>query len=365
MLPLESKFKLEKINNFLIQITPISLEEKILFVRNFQVMIKAGLSLSLILKILVEQTKNRKLRKVLFEIHQGVEKGGLLSENFAKYPSVFPEIFVNMIKAGEESGKLEDILNQIVIQMKKIHELMGKVRGAMIYPAVVVIMMIIIGILVMTFVVPKIITIFEEVQVALPLATRLLIAISKFTSQHGLIVLGVAALFIVLFSKLISTKSGKFYFHFCLLKMPVFSEIVKKVNLAKFSRTFSSLLAAGLSIIETFRITSGVLSNVHYRNFVFKATEEIKKGESIAKTLKKSPQLFPPVVTQMIAVGEETGTLDSILDDLTEFYETDVKETMDAFASIIEPILIVLLGIAVAGLAIAIIMPMYSLTQQI
>jgi type IV pilus assembly protein PilC len=356
---------IQKLNILLTNLTPISLEEKIYFTKNLRVMIKAGLSLSVALKTLALQTRNKRFKKIILDLHEAVEKGQPLSDNMARFPKVFSEVSVNMVRAGEKSGKLEEVLEQITIQMKKIHELVGKVKGAMIYPAIVVLAMISIGTMMMIFVIPKILTIFEEIQATLPLATRLLIKLNNFIQAHGLLSLGGLIFFVGLFLKIISTKRGKFYFDLLLLRMPIFSNVVKKVNLAKFSRTFSSLLATDIPIVETFKITSKVLGNIHYRNLVFEAADKIKRGESIAKTLAINPHLFPPVVTQMLAVGEETGTLDSILNDLTEFYETDVKETMDAFATIIEPVLIVLLGIAVAGLAVAIIMPMYSLTQQI
>lgn len=364
-MPIKLQALQSKFTSLLLYLTPIGLEEKIFFTKNLRVMIRAGLSLSVALETLSRQTTNRKFKKILSEIHQAVEKGRPLSENLALYPKIFSEVTVNMIQVGEKSGKLEDVLEQITIQMKKIHELMGKVKGAMIYPTIVVLTMIVIGIVMMIFVIPKILTIFEEAQATLPLATRLLIFISNYTSKYSLAFLGGIIFFGILFFKIISTKPGKFYFDLCLLRTPVFSSIIKKVNLAKFSRTFSSLLATDIPIVETFKITSRVLGNVHYQNLVFETADKIKKGEAIAKSLEKNPLLFPPIVTQMIAVGEETGTLDSILNDLTEFYEADVKETMSAFATIIEPVLIVFLGIAVAAMAIAIIMPMYSLTQQI
>ena len=356
---------LNSIQSKLTQLTPISLEEKIYFTKNLRVMIKAGLSLSMALKTLAEQTGNKRFKIILSEIYLAVEKGEGLSENMAKYPAVFPEVSINMIQMGEKSGKLEDVLEQITIQMKKMHELIGKVRGAMIYPTIIVLAMLGVASIMMIFVIPKIVSLFAEVEATLPLATRMIIAASNFFSHYSFLVIGGLIFFVILFIKIIKTKKGKFWFDLILLKIPIFSKIIKKVNLAKFSRTFSSLLATDIPIVETFQITSRVLNNIHYQKLVFGAADQIKKGQPIAKTLAANPTLFPPVVTQMLAVGEETGTLDSILDDLTEFYEADVKETMDAFAAIIEPILIIFLGIGVTAIAIAIIMPIYSLTQQI
>ena len=328
-------------------------------------MIKSGLSLSVAIKTLALQTPNKYFKKILTHAYTEIEKGQTLSNALKKYPRIFSEVFINMIDVGEKSGNLEKVLENLTLQLKKTHELTSKVKGALAYPAFIILTMVGIGIIIMAYVVPQVIEIFSDIDAVLPLPTRILIIVGNLFGKYGL---WFALSFLVIVAalvKFIRTKVGKFYLHLLFLKIPPFGSITKKINLAKFARTFSSLLATDIPIVKTIIITGGVLGNVHYKNYVVASADAIKKGEPIAKTLSKKPDLFPPVVTQMLHVGEETGTLDNILNDLAEFYEEEVKNTMDSIASIIEPVLIIILGAAVAAMAISIIMPMYSITQNI
>jgi type IV pilus assembly protein PilC len=351
--------------NFLAKFKRIPIREKIFFVQHLAVMLKAGLSLAEALRTLSAQTDNKLFREIITDIKDGVEKGEPLSVRLAKHQSVFDNLFINMIKAGEVSGQLEIVLARIYIQMKKDHELRSKVKGAMIYPTVVVIAMIAIGSLMIVFVIPKITTIFKEASVALPLPTRILIAVSDFVVQNYWLVIIILITLIYALYKLISTKVGKYYFHSLLLKLPIISPIIKKINLARFSRTFSSLLKTDIPIMQTLDITANILGNVLYKTQVLNASRSITKGLSLGELLKKEEDLFPPVVTQMILIGEQTGSLDVVLEELAEFYESEIDQIMTNLPSIVEPILILILGAAVAGMAIAVIMPMYSLTQAI
>lgn len=351
--------------NFLKKFKRIPAKEKIFFVQHLEVMLKAGISLADALKTLSLQTENKRFKEIIVDITQGVERGEPLSSHLAKYNRIFDNLFVNMIKAGEASGQLENVLHRIYIQMKKDHELRSKVKGAMIYPAVVVFAMIVIGTLMIVFVIPKITAVFKEAEVTLPLPTRVLMATSEFVIQNYLVVIIALAVLIYSFFKIISTKRGKYIFHLALLRMPIIASIIKKINLARFSRTFSSLLKTDIPIMQTLDITANVLGNVLYKEEVLKASRSVTKGISLGELLKKNGFLFPPVVTQMILVGEQTGSLDNVLEELAEFYENDIDQIMKNLPSIIEPILILILGVAVAGMAIAVIMPMYSLTQAI
>lgn len=355
----------QKFEKLQIYFQPVTLAEKLFFTKNLQVMIKAGLPLSVSLQTLARQTENKKFKKILNEITIKIEKGQLLALSLSNYPRVFPEVFVNMVEAGEKSGNLENVLSQITIQLKKSHELIAKIKGALAYPVFVVAAMFGIGSLMMVYVVPKIIEIFKEFETQLPLPTRVLILLSNAITDHGIWLLLFLLIIVAAFVKLIRTDKGRYFWHKILLKTPIIAPIIKKVNLAKFSRTFSSLLKTDIPIIQTIEITSRVLGNRIYRNYVNNVSENIKKGEAIAATLSQNPAIFPPVITQMIEVGEKTGSLDNILEDLADFYEEEVGQTMSGLSSIIEPILILILGAGVAGMAISIIMPMYTLTQSI
>lgn len=354
-----------KWREWLTKLESVNTSQKIFFVQQLGIMVRTGISLSIALKTLAEQTSSKKFKRILFDVQQEVEKGNLLSAGLAKYEKTFGELFINMIRAGEASGKLEDVLKQLFVQMKKDHEIVAKVRGAMIYPAIVVSMMIIIGVLMMIFVIPNIASVFEELNAPLPLPTRILIAVSNFSVTNGLwVAIGIVAL-TSLFVFIIKTPKGKYRFHQILLKIPIISKIIKKINIARFSRTLSSLLRTDIPIVQSFEITSKVLGNRLYRKALIEAKEQIQKGVSIEESLRPHTAFFPPVILQMIAVGEETGAVDEILEESAIFYEEDVAQTMNQLPTILEPILVVILGIGVGGMAVAVIMPLYSLSEQI
>lgn len=356
---------LTKIKTFLSKLQGVPLTQKIFFSQNLEVMIKAGLSLAQALSALAKQTTNKKLKKIIEETYESVERGEPLSQNLKKYSEVFPEIFTSMIEAGEASGNLEGILHQLVVQMKKDHELISKIKSAMTYPLVVTVAMLAMGTGMIIFVVPKITAVFAEMNAQLPLPTRILIALSNFIVNHGIIsallVIGVIGGFIAF----IKNKKGKYLWHSLLLKIPSIGPIIKKINLARFARTLDSLIKTDIPIVNSFEITAKVVGNLIYREKIEEAAEKLKKGSSITEILSVYPDLFPPVTTQMINVGEQSGNLDELLEELAIFYENDVSEIMGSLSSIIEPIMILILGAAVGAMAIAIIMPMYSLSEQI
>ncbi len=355
---------INKINNYLIDISGVPVSEKIFFTQNLSVMIKAGISMSQALRALATQTTNKKLQKILLDVLSNVEKGKTLAESLQPYTKVFGELYINMLKTGEMSGQLEQVLKQLTLQMKKDHHLVAKVRGAMVYPSIVVTAMIIIMIIMFIFVIPQITAIFKEVEADLPLPTKILIALSDFIVNNGLLVALIAITGVVSFIKFIRSKKGKVIWHKFILKLPIVSPILKKVSLARFSRTTSSLLKTDIPITENFLITAKVLNNSSYKELLNAAAEELKKGVNIHTTLEKRPDLFPPIVIQMISVGEETGSLDSILEQLAIFYEEEVDQTMNNLTATLEPILMLILGLGVGSIAVAVIMPMYSLTQS-
>ncbi|MBI3290874.1 type II secretion system F family protein [Candidatus Falkowbacteria bacterium] len=343
----------------------IKLTDKIFFVQQLSVMLKAGISLSVALKTLAEQTSSKTFHRILADLQQGVEKGNLLSRGLEDYQKLFGELFISMIQAGEASGKLEDVLKQLFIQMKKDHEIVSKVKGAMIYPSIVVAMMAAIGTLMMVYVIPTISSVFTELNVELPLATRILIGLSQFSLTYGLYVLIGLVILIAALNRIIATPKGKKEFHKLILKTPVVGPIIKKINLARFARSLSSLLKTDIPIVKSFEITSRILGNVIYRNALLESKEKIKKGISIQQSLIPYIDLFPPVISQMISVGEETGALDEILEESANFYEEDVRQTMENLPSLIEPLLVVILGAGVGAMAVAVIMPIYSLSETI
>ncbi|MGB0757121.1 MAG: type II secretion system F family protein [Patescibacteria group bacterium] len=360
-----SSVSLQKIVTKLKTIGTIPLEEKIFFTQNLHVMLHSGISLSVAIKTLAKQTKNLRFKNVLNDIEQSVEQGTSFAQSLAKHQKIFGELFVNMIEAGETSGQLENTLIQLHTQMKKDHNLISKVRGAMIYPAVVIVAMVGVMIVVVTFVIPKITDLFTEARADLPLPTKILIVTSDFLINYGVWVIIFLILLAFGFFKFIKTERGKKIWHKILVKGPIVGPIIKKINLARFSRTLSSLIKTDIPIVKSFTITSKTVGNYYYKNITLTAAEQLKKGSSITTTLATDEDLFPPLITQMISVGEESGSLDDILENLAIFYEEDVTDTMANFSSIIEPVLILILGLGVGAIAVSVIMPLYSLTQNI
>lgn len=343
----------------------VSAAQKIFFVQQLGIMTKTGISMSVALSTLSEQTSNKRFSAVLADLNQEVEKGNALSAGMEKHQKIFGDLFINMIKSGEASGKLEEVLNQLFIQIKKDHALVSKVRGALIYPAVVITAMIGVGSFVVLYVIPNLTQVFTEINAPLPLPTRLLIGFSNVVSRYGLYCLAAVIISLIIAVRFIASPRGKYLWHQALLKLPIVGAIIKKINLARFCRTLSSLLKTDIAIVKSFEITANVLSNQLYKQALKQAKEKVKKGEGVKASLSPYKKLIPPVVLQMINVGEETGSLANILEEAAQFYEDDIDRTMSNLPSIIEPILIVILGAGVAAMAVAIIMPMYSLSQQI
>jgi len=339
--------------------------QKMFFTQHLQVMVRTGFSIGKALSALAEQTTHKLFKKIILEIKKDVESGVSLSKSLTKHPKAFSEMYVSMVAAGETSGKLDEVLYRLAIQMRKDHALISKVKNALTYPILVVVAMIGIGMAMMAFVLPKLMAFFQEAKVSLPLPTRILVGTSNFFSKNFYFVIIGIILAIFLFIRLKKVKKVQFIIDKMILKLPIMASIVKKINLSKFTRSLSSLLKTDISIIEAFQIISRTLGNVHYKNAMLEAAEQVKTGSSIVSALEKRKDLFPPIVVQMVSVGEESGTLDNISEEIANFYEEDVDQTMNNLTSIIEPVLIIVLGAAVAGIAIAIILPIYSLSQTI
>jgi len=350
-------------NDWLAKFQRIPASEKIFFAQHLALMIKTGLPLTKGLEALAKQTKNRRFQKIIFNISRDINKGGTLANGLKKYPTIFNNLFINIVAAGETSGTLEKSLKYLYSQLKKENQLNNKVRGAMLYPAIIFIAMSVIGMGVMVYVIPKFINIFEEVEMELPIMTRLLIIVNNFILTNGLMVLIMFIVTIIILVKFIKTETGKKYFHYTLLKIPIISSIIKKVNLAHFSRTMSTLLKTDIKIVESFKITASTISNIPYKNSLNEASEKVKKGELISKTLESYPHLYNNITLQMIAIGEESGELDTILDEISKFYQEEVEEIMNTLPSIIEPLIIVVLATGIGAMAVAIVMPMYALTN--
>ncbi|MDO8500147.1 MAG: type II secretion system F family protein [bacterium] len=363
---LESKEKIFIAGNLLdfksifSRIIPITLVERMMFARNLAVMIGAGLPLAKALKALEEQIENKKFKKIIVDLGESIVQGKSFSESLARHEKVFGPLFVSMVASGEVSGKLEYTLKLLARQMKRDHDLVSKVRGALIYPAIILSALVLIGALMMIYVVPTLTQTFRELEIPLPLTTQLIIGTSEFLSHYYLLAFGATIVLVFFVLRFIKTPVGRQWWGTIALKLPIFGPLIKKLNSARFARILSSLLSAGISINNALEITSRVLGNVHYQESLMYASAEIQKGRNLGDALRNYSSLYPPLVIQMIEVGEETGTVSRMLLRLALFYESEVSNTTKNLSSIIEPVLMIFIGAIVGFFAISMIQPIYS-----
>lgn len=342
----------------------ISSTEIAIFARQFATMVGAGVPLVRCLTILGQQCENPRFRDIITKVRQDVEAGSNLSKALAGHPKVFSNLFINLVKAGEAGGILEEILSRLANYLESSEQLRQKVKGAMTYPVVVSAIACLVVIFLIVFVLPTFETIFKDMGDAkLPLPTRMLLGLSAFMNQYLiLIVIGSVAGFIGI-KKFFESERGIRLFDNNILKVPVIGMLQKKVAVAKFTRTLGTLIASGVPILQALEVTADTAGNVVIADAVNKTRASIREGESISEPLKAST-VFPPMVVQMIAVGEETGELDKMLTKIADFYDQEVDTAVKGLTSVIEPIVIVFMGIVIGGIVMAIFMPMLELVNS-
>jgi len=338
----------------------VSLSEKIMMAKNLGVMISAGLSLLKSFDILAGQARSNKMKNVLLDIKDRINKGENLSDGLSRYPKIFSDLFINMIKVGEESGTLEEVLSILTLQLSKEYELKSKIRNAMIYPAIILMVMLVVGGVIVTLVLPNLNIFFTSLNVDIPIYTRILLWVGNFLSQHWY-VLFLAPIFIIIFFIIIlKTASGKRTLDTVLLRLPIISPVVRKSNSASLIRSLSSLIASGVPLTRSLEISAKTVGNHYFREAALEAEERIKKGEKLAEAFKYHHDIFPFGVIEMIEVGEETGKTSMVLKKLADFYEQEAVSSIEALSVLIEPMLIVFLGVVVGFFAFSVIQPMYS-----
>lgn len=343
----------------------IKMQDKINFARNLSSMISAGLAMSRALSVMERQTKNQELKKVLVSLQKDISEGKTLSQAMSSYKNVFSALFISMVSAGEQSGSLAESLKIVGIQMDKTFALQRRVKGAMMYPGIILSAMVIIAVLMLTFIVPTLMKTFTELNVQLPASTRFVLFISNALRDNGILVLIGFIILVGLFIMFKRSKNGKYTIDYLVLKIPVIGEIVKEVNSARTARTLSSLLSSGVDVVESVRITADVIQNVHYKDILKVAGEAIEKGEPISKIFTQNEKYYPLFLGEMMNVGEETGKIGEMLLGVANFYEEDVDQKTKDMSTIIEPFLMVIIGGAVGFFAISMISPMYSLVNVI
>ncbi len=350
-----------KIANF----ATVPLKEKIAFIQNLDLLLKSGVSAPRAMRIISKQTSNKKFRNTLDLMAGNVEAGKSLHETMSDFPKIFSHIFVSMVEVGEISGNLEKSLEYLRIQLQREADLKSKTKGAMIYPGVIISAMLIIGIALAIFVLPSLTATFKDFDTQLPFTTKLVIGFSDFMAGNAALVIGGLIGLVVGFIAFMRTAVGGRLLDTFLLNMPLINPVVKKINMARFSRILGSLMKSGISVVQGLSVTSQAMDNVYYREVLLEAAEAVKVGKPLTQALGEHSKLFPFIVTQMLSIGEETGNLENILDQLAEHFEAEVDDTMKNMSSIIEPLLLLVIGGVVGFLALALISPIYNISNSI
>ncbi len=345
--------------------TGIKTEERITFTKNLAAMLAAGLSLPRALSVLERQTSNRFLRKIITDLETRVKSGVSFHEALENHAAVFAKLFIAMTKAGEESGNLSSTLKIVAQQMENSYTLSKKVRGAMIYPAIVFIAIVVIGILMLLFVVPTLAATFKSLSVSPPLLTQIILGISAFMVHNAVLV--IVTLIIVLLggALYIRTKQGSAVVLFVSLHLPVVSELVRETFSARAARTLGSLLSSGVEMLTALSITQEVVGDNRFGKIVGEAETRVRKGETLSVSFIEHSKLYPVLIGEMIAVGEETGKVSEMLTQVAQYYEEDVEDRTKDLSTVIEPLLMLFIGTLVGIFAIAMIAPIYSLAYTI
>lgn len=339
--------------------------DKISFAKNISTMLEAGLPLTRALSVIERQAKNKKFKEIIKNLGNDISKGDSLSAAMAKRPEAFSSLFVSMVKAGEESGGLSKSLRAVGNQLERAHLLTKKIRGAMMYPAIIFSLMLIIGILMLVYVVPTITEVFRSMNVQLPISTRIIIFLSDGLKQHFIIIGLFLAAVVTGCVYAAKTAYGRRLFTTVLLKLPFVGSVTKETNSARTARTLASLLSAGVDFLIAIRITEEVLQNVFYKEIMKKAATNVEKGKPISDIFLAEEKLYPAFVGEMASIGEETGRLSEMFENVATFYENEVEQRTKDMSTVIEPVLMVVIGLAVGIFAVSMLSPIYSLVDAL
>lgn len=345
----------------------VKLKDLVIFTRQLSTMISAGVPLTRSLSTMQTQSESKYFKQVIGSITKDVEGGIALGDAFAKFPNVFSEVYINMVRAGESGGILDEILKRLASQVEQDASMRKKIKSAMMYPIVIFSITIIAFFGIMIFVIPKIAKILTDLggpNAKLPVYTRAMLSISGFMQNNVIIVVGITFGTIYIVRRYIRTPGGKYKFHYLLLNIPIIKNIVTKIAIARFARTFASLMGAGVSVLDALEVTGGAIGNKVIELELKNAAKDVKNGKQLSEPLSASPH-FPAIVSQMLAVGEETGQIDTILVKVADFYEEEVETIIDGLSALIEPLMIVVLGGIVGVIAASVMGPIASLSKNI
>ncbi|MEW6170399.1 MAG: type II secretion system F family protein [Candidatus Omnitrophota bacterium] len=342
----------------------VKLDDLVVFSRQLATLIDSGIPVVQALGILGEQVESKNLNKVTLGIRRSIEEGVSFHEALSKYPQVFSELYINMVKAGEASGMLDDVLERLATYLEKTSALIRKIKASMVYPVIVISMAIIITSILLLKVVPTFKGIFDVLGGSLPLPTQILIAVSDLMRKYILFLVGGINLFVFLFRHYAHTEKGKYNIDKRVLKLPIFGPLMRKIAVAKFSRTFSTLVKSGVPILNALDIVAKTSGNKVVEESITSARQSIREGEPISQPLGKS-RVFPPMVVRMISVGEQTGELEKMLTKIADFYDEQVDAAISSLTSMIEPMVIAFLGIVIGGIVIALFLPIFKITELV
>ena len=334
------------------------------FTRQFSVMIDAGLPLVQCLQILGEQEENKTFQRIILQVREDVESGSSLANALKKHPNAFNDLYVNMVAAGETGGILDTILQRLAIYIEKAYKLKSQVKSAMIYPAAVIGIAVMVVWVILWKVIPVFASLFISLGATLPLPTLIVVSASKFVGRFWWLIAGLAAAGFFALRRYYATENGRMVIDGLLLKMPILGLVLRKIAVARFCRTLGTLLSAGVPVLESLEITAHTSGNAVIEKAILEVRKQVEEGKNMADPLKTT-NAFPPMVVQMISVGEATGAMDTMLAKIAEFYEDEVDTAVAGMMKLIEPILILFLGIVVGGIVIAMYLPMFSLISQI
>ncbi|MEO5499106.1 MAG: type II secretion system F family protein, partial [Candidatus Saccharimonadales bacterium] len=345
----------------------VKITDLVLFTRQLSTMVSAGVPLLRSLNTMRDQVENETLREVITLMIKDIEGGESLADAMAKHPNVFSDIFVNMIRAGEAAGIVDDILKRLATQVEKNASMRKKIKSASTYPVVLLVLTVGAFMGLMIFIIPRIATILKDIggpDAKLPVITQVMISISSFMTTYWYIVIGGGFLAIFLIRRYIKTPAGRYQFHSLVLKIPILKNLVTKISVARFTRTFAALIGAGVSVVEALKVTSRAIGNDVYQKAVEQAANEVVNGKQLSQAIEGN-KLFPGIVPQMLAVGEETGQTDIVLVKVADFYDEEVDAIIDGLSSILEPVMIVIMGGMVGLVAASVMGPIASLSQNV
>lgn len=340
----------------------VSIKAKAMLVRQFSTLISAGLPIAQALQVLIKQIDKPNLQKIFVNILKDIENGSSLSQAFSKYPKVFSSTEISLIQSGEASGTLETVLKRVARQLEKDQALKSKVKSAMIYPSFVLVVVVGVVAVMLMYVMPKMADLYADLKGDLPLITKIMLNLSNIMLKYWWVVLTGTVASIVISRSFISTPVGRYFWDQTKLAIPGIGKLVEKIILARFTRTLGTLMGSGVPVIESINISAKSCGNVIFYSALKKAAEEVKGGKPLSAPLKSNPH-FPPIVGQMVEVGEQTGEMDQMLENLANYYEDEVDTLIKGLSTLLEPIIIVVLGVVVGGILVAIMLPIYGLSQ--